>query len=87
MYHASGVAQRTTQESPTEKVNKFPSLETQPFEGQVMVEQRYYDIILSFIWLVVFTPRQNEGYCQIQQLHIAEGSRRSYNGSGLQILS
>ena len=54
MYHASGVAQRTTQESPTEKVNKFPSLETQPFEGQVMVEQRYYDIILSFIWLVFF---------------------------------
>ena len=32
-----------------------------------------------------FTPRQNEGdyyYNEIQQLHIAEGLRRSYNDSG-----
>ena len=31
---------------------------------------------------VIFTPRQNEGYFIIMQLHIAEGLRRSYKDSG-----
>ena len=32
--------------------------------------------VLNFI-----TPRQNEGYCH-HKLHITEGLRRPYNGSG-----
>jgi len=41
-----------------------------------------FDILTSFYSSTIFTPWQNEGYCHHKSLHIAEGLRRSYNGSG-----